>query len=52
MDELPAGAERTIVHEHVPGKMFIVEFCDDDGRTLALLDLPVDVLDLVQAFKN
>ena len=37
--KLAAGARGTIVHENVPGEDFIVEFCDPDGRTIALEDL-------------
>ncbi|WP_299145370.1 DUF4926 domain-containing protein [uncultured Tateyamaria sp.] len=46
---LKAGSIGTIVHENTPGKSFMVEFCDASGRTIALEDLSVDDVDLVQA---
>lgn len=49
---LVAGAIGTIVHEHIKGKMFIVEFCDEQGRTLALVDLSRGDLKLATEFRD
>ena len=48
---LVAGSVGTIVHEHVKGEMFVVEFCDDDGCTIALEDLSREQLERVSEFK-
>ena len=48
---LVSGSSGTIVHEHVKGRLFIVEFCDANGRTIALDDLSHEELELVSEFK-
>lgn len=46
-----AGSHGTIVHEHVDGKIFIVEFSDANGRTVALEDLAREELELISEFE-
>ncbi|WP_366871093.1 DUF4926 domain-containing protein [uncultured Ruegeria sp.] len=45
------GSHGTIVHENVDGKIFIVEFSDANGRTVALEDLAREELELISEFK-
>ncbi len=49
---LASGATGTIVHENIKGEMFVVEFCDERGHTLALEDISVGDLELVTAFSE
>ena len=52
LQDLASGATGTIVHEHIKGEMFVVEFCDERGHTLALEDISVSDLKLVTAFSE
>lgn len=52
LHDLAAGATGTIVHEHIKGEVFVVEFCDERGHTLALEDISVSDLELVTAFSE
>ena len=47
---LPSGAIGTIVHVQIKQKVFLVEFCDSRGRTLALENLSCNELELVTAY--
>lgn len=44
-DHLKPGARGTIVHEHtVPSEAYEVEFCDKDGKTIAMITVgPNDI---------
>ena len=46
-----SGTLGTIVHEQIKGEVFLVEFCDERGRTLALEDIHKDELQLICAYK-
>lgn len=47
---LPIGTEGTIVYEY-DGKAFEVEFFDDDGNTIDVFTIPVEVIELWIAHK-
>lgn len=49
---LMAGTEGTIVHEHVRDEMFIVEFCDTQGRMIALEDISHKDLNLINSYES
>lgn len=46
-EKIPAGTEGTIVCEY-DGKAFEVEFFDDDGNTLDVITVPIELLELVE----
>ena len=46
----PAGTEGTIVCEY-DGKVFEVEFFDNDGDTIDVFTTPVEVLELLIEYK-
>lgn len=47
---LPSGTKGTIVCEH-DGKVFEVEFFDDDGNTIDVFTTPAEVIELLIAHK-
>lgn len=48
---IPAGTEGTIVCEY-DGKAFEVEFFDNDGNTLDVITVPIELLELVEEFND
>ena len=46
---MPSGSIGVIVHEQVKNRVFLAEFCDSEGRTLALEDISRDNLRLFSA---
>jgi len=46
------GATGTIVHEQIKGEIFLVEFCDNEGRTLVLEDISWQNLQLVFSYEG
>jgi hypothetical protein len=47
-----AGTEGTVVYEHFKGEMFVVEFCDMHGCTIALKDISHSELNLITSFNS
>ncbi|MEM7599108.1 MAG: DUF4926 domain-containing protein [Pseudomonadota bacterium] len=52
LKKLRAGARGTIVHENVRGREFIVEFFDEQGRTIALEDISHSELNLIIPYEG
>lgn len=50
-ENIPAGTEGTIVCEY-DGKAFEVEFFDNDGNTLDVITVPIELLELVEEFND
>ena len=46
-----AGTHGTIIHKHLNGNIFAVEFCDEAGRTIAIEDLSPNEVELLWEFK-
>ena len=48
---IPAGTEGTIV-SYYDGKMFDIEFFDDEYNTIDVLITPVEILELIWEYKS
>ena len=49
---LESGAKGTVVAVYGAGEDYEVEFCDEDGVTIAMLALPGSALELVWKYRD